>query len=280
LREAQRQEFSALWNNLDTLQELRDRFIAAAKAQAENETSGMGGTQYETNKMFAGRIKEIHKDFLEEKMRHGSVGVGSPSAPLLKVGVPDVDIYFDESKIYKTFDKHKEVGLSEMQNIVDVLENPIVITESYDNTVLCFGELFDKHGSQIMVAVRINCDPINPEASIEGINKVRSVGSRKKSFDKLLQEDNIQYLNPDKKKTISWFRDLGSSTPYGGTKFGLIRSITKESEKSNTGQKKIRERDEEYMRAVESGDMETAQCMVDEAAEKAVENDAYFSWHI
>ena len=41
-----------------------------------------------------------------------------------------------------------------------------------------------------------------------------------------------------------------------------------------------RERDEEYMRAVESGDMETAQRMVDEAAEKAVENDAYFSWHI
>ena len=58
-----------------------------------------------------------------------------------------------------------------------------------------------------MVAVRINCDPINPEASIEGINKVRSVGSRKKSFDKLLQEDNILYLNPDKKRP-----SLGSVT--------------------------------------------------------------------
>ena len=32
----------------------------------------------------------------------------------------------------------------------------------------------------------------------------------------------------------------------------------------------LRERDEEYMKAVESGDMETAQRMVDEAAKKAM----------
>ncbi len=45
-------------------------------------------------------------------------------------------------------------------------------------------------------------------------------------MDKLLSDSNILYLAENKKETKAWFNALGRSTPFGGTKFGLIRSVS------------------------------------------------------
>lgn len=41
------------------------------------------------------------------------------------------------------------------------------------------------------------------------------------------------YLSENKKEAKEWFNALGRSTPFGGTKFGLIRSISTSGEKVN-----------------------------------------------
>ena len=45
-----------------------------------------------------------------------------------------------------------------------------------------------------------------------------------------LSEDKLLHLEENKKETKKWFNALGRSTPFGGTKFGLTRSISNVSE--------------------------------------------------
>ena len=170
-------------------------------------------------------------DKWDGKDHGGSFRVGKVSDPLLKIGIPDVDIWFDQSKAAKQLDMKEEVTKDVLKKIPYLLEHPIAISESYDNTVMVFGELYDKDGNPIVVALRVNST--NRRNHITLVNKIRSVGTRTHNLDKLLNDDAILYLNEAKKETNRWFNALGRSTPFGGTKFGLIRSISFDVEKSN-----------------------------------------------
>ena len=211
-------------------------------------------------------------DKWDGKDHGGSFRVGSVSAPLLKVGIPDTDIWFDQSKAAKQLMEKKEITKDILKKIPDVLAHPIAVSESYDNTVMVFGQLFDKQNNPIVVALRINST--NRRNHITLVNKIRSVGTRTHNLDKLLSEDSLLYLGENKKETNTWFNALGRSTPFGGTRYGLIRSISQSGGKVNGTRKEnyslsAPERDKTYLSAVESGDMETAQKMVEEAAKAA-----------
>ena len=104
------------------------------------------------------------------------------------------------------------------------MQHPIAISESYDNTVMVFGRVFDENKNPIVVALRINSTKRRNNITL--VNKIRSVGSRSHNLDKLLDESSILYLGDNKKETKAWFNALGRSTPFGGTKFGLIRSVS------------------------------------------------------
>ena len=211
-------------------------------------------------------------DKWDGKDHGGSFRVGSVSAPLLKVGIPDTDIWFDQSKAAKQLMEKKEITKDILKKIPDVLAHPIAVSESYDNTVMVFGQLFDEQNNPIVVALRINST--NRRNHITLVNKIRSVGTRTHNLDKLLSEDSLLYLGENKKETNTWFNALGRSTPFGGTRYGLIRSISQSGGKVNGTRKEnyslsAPERDKTYLSAVESGDMETAQKMVEEAAKAA-----------
>ena len=118
-----------------------------------------------------------------------------------------------------------------MKQIPSVLERPVAISESYDNTVMVFGRVFDAKRNPIVIALRVNST--NRRNHVTLVNKIRSVGTRSHNLDKLLSEDSLLYLSKNKKETVAWFNALGRSTPFGGTKFGLIRSISFQAENSN-----------------------------------------------
>lgn len=170
-------------------------------------------------------------DKWDGKDHGGSFRVGTVSRPLLEVGIPNTDIWFDQSKAAKQLEGKKEITKEILKKIPDVLAKPIAISESYDNTVMVFGKLFDELGNPIVVALRINST--NRRNHITLVNKIRSVGTRTHNIDKLLSEDAILFLGENKKETNTWFNALGRSTPFGGTKYGLIRSIYQKTEKSN-----------------------------------------------
>ena len=86
-----------------------------------------------------------------------------------------------------------------------------------------------------------------------------------------LQLRTVYYTKNNKKGSQADRTATSKSSHVAGTT-SPINNIAKDSEKSNTEQKKtysLRERDDEYMKAVRSGNMREAQRMVDEAAKKA-----------
>lgn len=54
------------------------------------------------------------------------------------------------------------------------------------------------------------------------INKIRTIHARGNAD---INDNNILYLNEDKKRTRNWFQVCDISVPLNGTKFGFIRSI-------------------------------------------------------
>ena len=199
----------------------------AAERQAEKAKTAAGegdGARYSLKKSGIDKYYARQIDQWDGKDHGGAFRVGAVSDALLKVGVPDVDIWFDQSKAAKQLEGKSKITKDVLKQIPEVLESPVAISESYDNTVMVFGQLFDGGGNPIVVAIRISST--NRRNHISIVNKSRSVGTRSHNLDALLADDKLLYLGENKKETKKWFNALGRSTPFGGTKFGLIRSIS------------------------------------------------------
>ena len=199
----------------------------AAERQAEKAKTATGegdGARYSLKKSGIDKYYARQIDQWDGKDHGGAFRVGAVSDALLKVGVPDVDIWFDQSKAAKQLEGKSKITKDVLKQIPEVLESPVAISESYDNTVMVFGQLFDGGGNPIVVAIRISST--NRRNHISIVNKSRSVGTRSHNLDALLADDKLLYLGENKKETKKWFNALGRSTPFGGTKFGLIRSIS------------------------------------------------------
>lgn len=199
----------------------------AAERQAEKSKTAAGegdGARYSLKKSGIDKYYARQIDQWDGKDHGGAFRVGAVSDALLKVGVPDVDIWFDQSKAAKQLEGKSKITKDVLKQIPEVLESPVAISESYDNTVMVFGQLFDGGGNPIVVAIRISST--NRRNHISIVNKSRSVGTRSHNLDALLADDKLLYLGENKKETKKWFNALGRSTPFGGTKFGLIRSIS------------------------------------------------------
>lgn len=199
----------------------------AAERQAEKAKTAAGegdGARYSLKKSGIDKYYARQIDQWDGKDHGGAFRVGAVSDALLKVGVPDVDIWFDQSKAAKQLEGKSKITKDVLKQIPEVLKSPVAISESYDNTVMVFGQLFDGGGNPIVVAIRISST--NRRNHISIVNKSRSVGTRSHNLDALLADDKLLYLGENKKETKKWFNALGRSTPFGGTKFGLIRSIS------------------------------------------------------
>ena len=199
----------------------------AAERQAEKAKTAAGegdGARYSLKKSGIDKYYARQIDQWDGKDHGGAFRVGAVSDALLKVGVPDVDIWFDQSKAAKQLEGKSKITKDVLKQIPEVLESPVAISESYDNTVMVFAQLFDGGGNPIVVAIRISST--NRRNHISIVNKSRSVGTRSHNLDALLADDKLLYLGENKKETKKWFNALGRSTPFGGTKFGLIRSIS------------------------------------------------------
>ena len=198
------------------------RKYAAERTGSKGRAPPKGGVMFSRqaeDKYFARQI-----DQWDGKDHGGAFRVGGVSEPLLKVGIPNTDIWFDQSKAAKQLLEKGEITKAVIKQIPVILQHPIAISESYDSTVMVFGQVFDATGNPIVVALRVNST--KRRNSITLVNKIRSVGSRSHNLDKLLNDSNILYLGENKKETKAWFNALGRSTPFGGTKFGLIRSVS------------------------------------------------------
>lgn len=226
---------------LERAQALWDRAYEQAAQNAENG-------QKNTAREGAGRLALNGKSFTEDKYferqieRWGElkantrikVGIIRENSALAQVGLQTTKMYFDVGKIQKAMQDHKDhLTPSVLKQIPDLLNDPIVITEyrgpegNTRNTVNVYGQLFAK-GKPVVVGIVMRLDSDGRTI----INNIRTVHARS-DFAKQITDDSVLYLNENAKRTRSWFHDCGNlNVPLAGTKYGFIRSITFENEKS------------------------------------------------
>ena len=175
-----------------------------------------------------------------DSLTHGAyvkVGEIKEEHPLVKVGMPQGIIRYDVDKLNKNMEKHKYLNTDLLNEIPNIIANPIAISEyTEENTVSVFGDVFVGN-SPMMVGVTISKD-----RSGANISKVRTFNARR-DVGTLITNETVLYLNEDKKRTLNWFQACGIQVPLGETKFGFIRSI---SHKDKTVKKQLKKDSSSY----------------------------------
>ena len=184
---------------------------------------------FEKNKYYDRQLDKWNDLEDGTRVKVGDLNTGSA---LNRVGFPAAGMWFDVGKIKKAMNKHDDhLTVTILKQIPQLLSNPIAITEykgpdgDIHNTATVYGLIMPDGKTPIAVGVMM-------EKYRDGgmiINKIRTVHARSNA---VITDDNVLYLNEDKKRTREWFQVCGISVPLEGSKFGLIRTITYVDSKS------------------------------------------------
>lgn len=235
-RENAYKEAKILWDVMDEMQEIWDRAMVQAQSsrlngrqQRESGTESGTGVRtssrewFKEDKYYARQIDQWDRKADGVRVKVGTLKEGSA---LNRVGFPAEGMWFDVGKIKKSFGKHGDHLTREiLKQIPELLNDPIAITEyrgqdgQINNTANVFGLLLPDGNTPVVVGVVMT----RAADGITVINKIRTIHARSNAD---INDDNVLYLNENKKKTRNWFQVCGNSVPLNGTRYGLIRSLT------------------------------------------------------
>lgn len=209
--------------------------------------------------------------------------VGRTSDSLRSIGVEDRSITWTGKKIKKIFKKHPAMTLDVVKQVPNVIENPILVLKSrtVDGRITAFGEVYDTKGIPVLAA--LDLQPESGGCEIEDVITINSAYGKDHDLRDFILNSDVLYVDPDVKRTDSWLKSVRLQLPSAQTNIGPIGSITYPDgkvnisgekaenifETENSTEEDAEQIDRDYAEAVESGDIETAQRLVDEAARDA-----------
>ena len=206
--------------------------------------------------------------------------VGTTSDAMKRIGIRESKIYWRKYKIGTIMQDHPEMDIETLKRVPEIIENPVIVLKSktQNDSIVAFGDLEAKDGKKVMAAV--NLTPIPTGGMDAEFALIASAyGRNDTSVENLLKGSEFLYLDENKKRTDSWLMSLGLQLPSCQPVYGPIGSVSysdgsvnirgvKVSLVNNAKKERFSFDDEDYMLAVRAGDMDAAQEMVDEAAQK------------
>lgn len=207
---------------------LQAAFEAASK-QAEslnskNTATEDGEARYSLNKDFSRQFDE----WMDRKP--GAAGgnsflVGTTSDALKSIGMSDYEIYWRKAKIAKIMNEHPAMTADVIKSVPNVLEHPILAMQSQTvaNRITLFGETVDAEGKPVMAALELS--PQNKRGEIQDFAVIASAYG-KNNAQQLIDNSDILYVDPNKKRTNGWLGLLRLQLPSRLTNYGSIGSIT------------------------------------------------------
>lgn len=246
----------------------------------EDDAKIVGNTKFSLKKVndaFNQRLDELVKN---PNQKDKILRLGRSSSFLKAGGIADADIELEFDKfVRKSGDKYKNnhpFNASDLKNLPMAIAEPIAVfksTNANDHVVLT--EL-QKDGKNFIVAIRA-VEQHRKGGVVLEVNQITSLYPKEeKGIINWVNTGRIS--NVDKEKALHFIEAL---QPHAGTSItdeelksaaNIINSFetTKENgEKVDSDGTKFSLKDEEYLKAVEDGNMEKAQKMVNEAADAA-----------
>lgn len=239
----------------------------------EDDAKIVGNTKFSlknVNDAFNQRLDELVKN---PNQKDKILRLGRSSSFLKAGGIADADIELEFDKfVRKSGDKYKNnhpFNASDLKNLPMAIAEPIAVfksTNANDHVVLT--EL-QKDGKNFIVAIRA-VEQHRKGGVVLEVNQITSLYPKEeKGIINWVNTGRIS--NVDKEKALHFIEAL---QPHAGTsitdeELKSAANIINSFETAKENGEKFSLKDEEYLKAVEDGDMEKAQKMVNEAAEKA-----------
>lgn len=211
---------------------LLEKAVGEASKQAKlleknKNTAKEGGVRYSINEKFPSLFDAWYAD--RDKNGNlktgGYILVGTTSDALQSIGVKDYSIYWDKSKIASVMKKHPEMTPDVIKSVPDILEHPILVMQSVTvaNRITVYGEVVAADGNPVRVAMELR--PQNKRGEIMDFAKVATAHGRH-SAQVDINNSEILYVDPNKKRTEAWLEALRLQLPSGLTKYGPIGTVT------------------------------------------------------
>ena len=159
--------------------------------------------------------------------------VGTTSQVLRELGVLNRGVYLRSEKVKEILKKHPGMSRDVIKQLPDILENPIMVLNSRSaapenrnrsSRVVMFGEVYDNGGAPVTAVVELR--PTTEGGELQNFNLLVSAYGKNKNLHKMVEESEVLYLDPNKKRTDTWLQGVRLQLPSYATKYGSMGSIT------------------------------------------------------
>lgn len=231
LSKQQRYELQAAQRGLRNLERGLEAY---RKGMAEAQQ----GTRYSINPDFARKYDQW------DKQKTGfQFLIGTTSKPLQRIGINEKKIYWDASKIKKIKEKHTAMTDDVIKQVPNILEYPMLIMESQTvkGRLTLFGDVYDANGAPVLTVLELN--PTGKDGHSLDIIKIASAYGKDTNPQKLIDNSNILYIEPDKKRTNSWLSVNRLQLPLPSSSIDSNTTIAPNAKGVNTSIAQTRAKD-------------------------------------
>ena len=215
---------------------------STGKLTAEAAAGARAASNRATDKTAERAAFEAAYDAWDKQTPGVQFKIGTPSATLRGLGVPDMDIMLSGEKIKRIKNKHPGMTDDVIRQIPSILESPILVMKSRTvaDRLTMFGELTDSNGNPVLAVLTTTpTRHANIDTDFLVLNSAYGKDTRLQGFI-----DQSEIIYTDKNRADQWAAGLRLYLPSESASLGSDTSIPISGE--NVNEKNARNRGTAY----------------------------------